>query len=299
MLKIKLYLGFSDVFGHLYTKSFLGTLYFFRVLFTSVHPTKCDFTASGYSKNVIIQKDQSFIQNMKTLSIVGTDTDVGKTFVTIALANYWQNYRSNRDLSHQFSLSIFKLIQTGTGDVEIYNRLFAETNLIEIIAPLRLTTPVAPPVAAQKEGKTIELGKIWQAYSLAQQKSDFVLLETLGGLGSPVTNELIVGNITADWRLPTILVVPVKLGAISNAVANVALARSLKIDLKGIILNCTQPKAEAKIEDLTPPDLIQSLTQVPILGTLPYIENLTDSDKLGKIVANWDIELMLPKQKVA
>ncbi len=236
---------------------------------------------------------------MKTLSIAGTDTDVGKTFVTIALANYWQNYRLNRDTSNQFPLSIFKLIQTGTGDIEIYNRLFAEAGSIEIIAPLCFTTPVAPPIAAQKEGKTVELGKIWQAYSLARQKSDFILLETLGGLGSPVTSELIVGNITADWRLPTILVVPVKLGAIANTVANVALARSLKIDLKGIILNCTQPGAETNIEDLTPPDLIQSLTQIPILGTLPYIEDLSDTDRLSKIVADWDIELILPKQEVA
>ena len=236
---------------------------------------------------------------MGTISITGTDTDVGKTFVTIALATYWRNYRLNKNVARQSLLSIFKLIQTGTGDVEIYNRLFAEVNSVEIIAPLRLNTPVAPPIAAQKEGKIIELGKIWQAYSLAQQKSDLVLLETLGGLGSPVTNELIVGNIVADWRLPTILVVPVKLGAISNAVANVALARSLKIDLQGIILNCAQPEAETSIEDLTPPDLIQSLTHVPVLGTLPYIENLTDTDRLGKIVADWDVELILPKEKIA
>ena len=235
---------------------------------------------------------------MTTLLIAGTDTDVGKTFVTIALAAYWQNYRFDSNIDNHPLLSIFKLIQTGTGDVEIYNRLFAEVNSVEVIAPLRLSTPVAPPIAAEREDKTIELGKIWQEYSTAQQTSDLVLLETLGGLGSPVTKELIVGNIAADWRLPTILVVPVKLGAISNTVANVALARSLKIDLKGIIFNCTQPEAEASIEDLTPPDLIQSLTQIPVLGTLPYIEDITDASKLKQIVSNWDIELILPQAKV-
>ena len=231
---------------------------------------------------------------MTALLISGTDTDVGKTFITVALAAYWQNYRSNKTNTANPLLSIFKLIQTGTGDVEQYNDLFAGVPSIEVIAPLRLKTPVAPPIAAEKEAKAIELGQIWQEFSIAQQKSDLVLLESLGGLGSPVTKELIVGNIAADWRLPTILVVPVKLGAISNAVANVALARSLKIDLKGIILNCTHPEAMASIEDLTPADLIQSLTRVPVLGTLPYIEHPSDRDKLGKIVANWDIELILP-----
>jgi dethiobiotin synthetase len=236
---------------------------------------------------------------MAALLIAGTDTDVGKTFVTIALAAYWHNYRLKPEINPHPLLSIFKLIQTGTGDLELYNRLFAEITAIEVVAPLCLKTPVAPPIAAEKEGKIIELGQIWREFSVAQQKSDLVLLETLGGLGSPVTNELTVANIAADWRLPTLLVVPVKLGAIANAVANVALARSLKIDLKGIILNCTQPEALESIEDLTPIDLIQSLTQIPILGTLPYIEDLADSQKLGSIVANWDIELMLPKQKIA
>ena len=231
---------------------------------------------------------------MTALLIAGTDTDVGKTFVTIALAAYWQNYRFQDSTNTHSLLSIFKLMQTGTGDGELYNRMFAEIASVEVSVPLRLETPVAPPIAAEKEGKTIELAKIWQEFSAAQQKSDLILLETLGGLGSPVTHELIVGNIAADWRMPTVLVVPVKLGAIANVVANVALARSLKIDLKGVILNCTHPEALASIDDLTPIDLIQSLIQVPIVGTLPYIEDLNDTDRLGKIVSNWDIETILP-----
>ncbi len=236
---------------------------------------------------------------MTALLIAGTDTDVGKTYVTIALAAYWQNYRSNKSNNAHPLLSIFKLLLTGTGDFEQYNRLFADISSIEFTVPLRFETPVAPPIAAEKEGKIIELGKIWQEVSTAQKKSDLMLLESLGGLGSPVTNELIVGNIASDWRLPTILVVPVKLGAIANTVANVALARSLKIDLKGIILNCTHAEAMAGIEDLAPTNLIQSLTQVPILGTLPYIEDPSNSEMLRKIVANWDVELIFPKRKVA
>ena len=230
-----------------------------------------------------------------TLLIAGTDTDVGKTFVTIALANYWQKYHHQRTQN----LGIFKLMQTGTGDVELYNRLFTEKQGIEIVVPLLFDAPLAPPIAAAKEGKSIELGRVWQALSTLTRKSSLVLLESLGGLGSPVTNELTVANIAAEWRLPTVLVVPVKLGAIANAVANVALARSLNIDLKGIILNCSQAQSQEEIEDLTPIDLIQSLTQTPVIGTLPYIENLTQTDKIASIVSNWDLELILPQIAIA
>lgn len=235
---------------------------------------------------------------MTALLIAGTDTDVGKTFITIALTTYWQKYRLNQNSNVQDLLSIFKLIQTGTGDVELYRSLFDDAKGIEIIAPLRFDAPVAPPVAAAKEGKIIELSSLWQKFSAATQKSDLIILESLGGLGSPVTDELIVGNIAADWRLPTVLVVPVKLGAIANTVANVALARSLNIDLRGIILNCSQPEAEGRIEDLTPIDLIESLTQVTIIGTLPYIEDLANNDNLAQTVANWDLELIFPKLKI-
>ncbi len=234
---------------------------------------------------------------MTSLLIAGTDTDVGKTYVTIALAVYWQKYRLNQDSGAVDPLSIFKLLQTGVGDVELYNRLFAEVEGIEIVPPLRFDAPVAPPIAAAKEGRVIELGKIWQDFTAAVEKSDLVLLESLGGLGSPVTDELTVGNIAADWRLPTVLVVPVKLGAIAHTVANVALARSLKIDLRGIILNCSQLEAVGRIEDLTPIDMIESLTQVPVIGTLPYAKDWQNSDRIAQKVANWDLELILPTAK--
>ncbi|MGL5796394.1 MAG: AAA family ATPase, partial [Waterburya sp.] len=72
---------------------------------------------------------------MTALLIAGTDTDVGKTFVTIALAAYWQKYQLTQELNNNSLLSIFKLMQTGTGDGELYQQLFASTPGIEVIVP--------------------------------------------------------------------------------------------------------------------------------------------------------------------
>ena len=225
---------------------------------------------------------------MKALLITGTDTDVGKTVLTTSLVAYWQTYCSSK------SLGLMKLLQTGIGDRELYNQLFGLNKSIQIITPLSFETPVAPPIAAAKEGRKIELNLVWEALRELQKQQDFVLVEALGGLGSPISDELTVADLAGDWRLKVVLVVPVKLGAISQSVANVALARQFKIDIKGIVLSCVQPVSEQQLEDWTPISLIQSLTGVPVLGILPHLTDLTDLDKLTQVASNLDLEGLLP-----
>jgi dethiobiotin synthetase len=108
-----------------------------------------------------------------------------------------------------------------------------------------------------------------------------------------VTHELTVADLARDWRLPVVLVVPVKLGAIAQAVANVALARQSGVHLKGIVLNCVQACSDEEIADWTPIDLIQSLTNVPVLGVLPHLADPTDLTKLAQVASNLDLERLL------
>jgi dethiobiotin synthetase len=210
------------------------------------------------------------------LFIAGSDTDVGKTFLTSALVAYWAIYLKNK------SLGLMKLLQTGTGDQEYYQQLWGATENLKIVTPLVFETPVAPPIAAEREGKSLDLAKVWQEFSKLQQEQDFVLVEGLGGLGSPVTHELTVGDLAGEWRLETVLVIPIKLGAISQAVANVALARQCKVKLRGIVLNCSQPVTAEEIDLWSPRNLIQSLTQVPVLGILPYFNDLMNRETLAQ-----------------
>jgi dethiobiotin synthetase len=220
----------------------------------------------------------------QTLLVTGTDTEVGKTVLTTSLVAYWQKHR------HSGDLGLMKLIQAGVGDQELYQQLFDLKQSPETLAPLKFETPAAPPVAAQKEGCPIDLALVWQNLHQLQQQYDFVLVEALGGLGSPVTDELTVADIARDWGLDIVLVVPVKLGAIAQSVANVALARYSKVNLTGIVLNCVQPRTPEDINTLTPVDLIQSLTQIPILGILPYLDNTQDPSKLAEVASNLALE---------
>ncbi|MBD2133644.1 MULTISPECIES: dethiobiotin synthase [unclassified Sphaerospermopsis] len=222
-----------------------------------------------------------------TLLITGTDTEAGKTFLTTALAAYWQKYRP------QSRLGIMKPIQSGEGDKELYQSLFTLSQTPEELTPLYFQAPLAPPIAAAKENRTIDLGLVWQTLLKLQQRSDFLLVESLGGLGSPVTDELTVADLAGEWRLPTVLVVPVRLGAIAQVVANVALARQAKINLRGIVLNCTQPRFDEEIADLTPPELIESFTHIPVLGCLPFLEDPNNLEQLAEVGSNLDWERLL------
>jgi dethiobiotin synthetase len=222
---------------------------------------------------------------MKTLLIVATNTDAGKTVLTTSLAAYWQAFQENR------SLGLIKLLQTGIGDRELYHQLFANSGSIEIVTPLHFNAPLAPPIAAAKEGRSIDLAVVWEALKNLQQKHELVLAEALGGLGSPVTDELTVADLARDWCLPVLLVVPVKLGSIADAVANVALARQSHLILRGIVLNCLTPEAENNLEDWASIALIESLTGVKVVGIIPHLSESTNLEKLTQVAANLDLEM--------
>ena len=225
---------------------------------------------------------------MGSLLVTATDTEVGKTVLTAALVAYWQRYRQPA------ALGLMKLVQAGVGDREFYQQHFQLDQAPETLAPVVFAEPLAPPIAAQREGRTVDLGRVWQALQELQHTKSFVLIEALGGLGSPVTAELTVADLARDWRLPVVLVVPVQLGAIAQAVANVALARQNHLHLRGLVLNCRQPVSATQQADWAPPALLESLTQVPVLGCLPHLTDPTDLTMLAQVSANLDLERLLP-----
>lgn len=232
------------------------------------------------------------MDRLNALLVAGTDTEVGKTVLTSALAAYWHTYRASN------SLGILKPLQAGPGDRELYQRLFLPDQDLATINPQYFAAPLAPPLAAAQESAIIDMAAMWQGLISQCQNHEWVLVEGLGGLGSPVTAEMTVADLAAAWHLPTVLVVPVKLGAIAQAVANVALAGQTGLDLRGIVLNCPQSLTPAEITQWAPIDLIEQLTQIPILGCLPHLANPEDRSTLAEAAAGLALEAMLPSVSV-
>ena len=222
------------------------------------------------------------------LLITGTDTEVGKTIVTTAIAAYWLQHFGAP------SLGLMKPVQSGLGDFETYTQLFDLAQTPESITPQRFAAPLAPPLAAAQEGKTVNLTLVWQHLSQLLAERQLVLVEALGGLGSPMTDEWTVADLAAAWHLSIALVVPIKLGAISQAVANVALARQSQLTVRGIILNCPADLTLAQQQNWAPVELIERLTQVPVLGKMPYLSTVDNLAALAAAAAEFDLERLLP-----
>jgi dethiobiotin synthetase len=223
-----------------------------------------------------------------TLLIGGTNTGVGKTLVTAALAAYLNRFHP------QQRVAIFKPIQSGVGDREYYAQQFSLSQTLEEITPLYFEAPLAPPLAAAAEGKSIDLGLAWQTFQKLQQTHDWILVEGVGSLGSPITTELTVADLAYDWKLPTVLVVPVQLGAMGQAIAQVALAHQARVNIRGLILSCPAPCSTLEIEQWASVDLLESFTRYPVLGILPH-QSSPALATLSQVASTWDIETLLPR----
>ncbi len=200
----------------------------------------------------------------KTLLMAGTDAGVGKTLLVTALAHYGQTYYADRRIS---TLPLWG-------------------------GPAHSQDPETSPAIGVPVG--LNYDRLWEQVSTLGQDSDWLLLDGVGSLGTPLTRETTLADLAWDWRLPTLLVAPVAPGAIAQVVAQVALARQCRLHLRGIILNCQTPEAMAQVETWMPIALLQSLTQVRVLGTLPYVTSPTDRDKLVQAVAILDLDRLLP-----
>ena len=225
---------------------------------------------------------------MPSIFVVGTDTDAGKTMLITALFAYCQKYAPNR------SVALLKPIQSGSGDRELYQRLFKLSQTIDEINPLYFTAPLAPPIAAAQEQRHVEIQRAWTTYQSLTQRYDWVLVEGAGSLGSPMTGQTTGADLAADWRLRIVIVVPVKLGAIGQVVAAVALAERSNLQILGIVRSCLVPCTDEEIENWASQDLIETLTGIQVLGTLPYLADSEDIVALAQAASNLDLELLMP-----
>lgn len=184
--------------------------------------------------------------------IAGTDTNVGKTIFSAALtdalgASYWKPIQAGLEG------------ETNSQTVARLAGLAPERVLPEA---WRLATPASPHIAARLDGVAID------AEALHPPDCEgAVVIETAGGLMTPLTPATLTVDVLARWRLPVILVARTALGTINHSLLSIEALRNRNVPLFGVAFI-----GDEKLEEQ---QTIASLGDVRILGRLPHIAPLT------------------------
>ncbi len=215
---------------------------------------------------------------MKAYFITGTDTGVGKTVVTGAIAAALA--------AKGLSVGVMKPCESGCaemdGELVPADALFLRDmagcdDALDAICPYRLRTALAPGVAAKREGIVIDPARIEALFAAACRRHDSVLMEGAGGLLAPVTDRLLTIDLVKLLALPLIIVGRLSLGAINHTLLTVREAQRAGLAVAGIILNQTS-QAYGPAEQ-TNPEVISSFTDAPLLGIMPFVPESVRRDR--------------------
>ncbi|MES2355762.1 MAG: dethiobiotin synthase [Pseudomonadota bacterium] len=200
--------------------------------------------------------------------ITGTDTGVGKTLIASALL-----YQLGRQ-----GLSTVGMKPVAAGctespsgllneDVEALRQAATLKFSTEEICPYLFSAAIAPHIAADEEGKRIELEKIEASFTHLAQRAEAIVVEGVGGFRVPLNERHDTADLAAMLRLPIIMVVGLRLGCLNHALLTADAIRARGLSLIGWIGNHIDPdmaRVEQNIEAL-----LQRLP-CPLMGIVPF-----------------------------
>lgn len=214
------------------------------------------------------------------LFITGTNTEVGKTYVGCLVARHL--------VQLGIKLGVYKPVASGCHRED--DRLVAEDALFlweaagrpgdfSRVCPQQFLAPLAPPRAAEAEGREVDSQLLREGLEYWKGQSEFVLVEGAGGLLSPISAEDSNASLAVDLGLPLLIVAANELGTINATLQTVVTARAVapQLPIVGIILNQTSATTDDSSVKSNAED-IAARTNVPVLATLPYGESALPSN---------------------
>jgi dethiobiotin synthetase len=205
---------------------------------------------------------------MQGLFITGTDTGVGKTLVTAAIA------RLLRDQGHV--VQVCKPVATGAewcgdrycSDDTCQLAEAAGEDDLQVVTPWVLPVPAAPPVAARQAGVVLTLKDLAEAVRRRASAGRPVLVEGVGGLLCPLTDNETVADLAGVLGLPVIVVARRALGTLNHTLLTLEVARGRRLRVLGVVVNETEPvdgvAQETNVEEL------RRRMEVPVLCVVPH-----------------------------
>lgn len=200
--------------------------------------------------------------------ISGTDTSVGKTYVTCCIAYMLR--------SRGINVGVMKPFATST---DIYSPKFRSEDTANLakaaniqdkddeINPTFFKIAASPFTASVITNEKVNMKDNLDAFSRLKEKHDFILVEGIGGIMVPLTSKHVLADFVKLTNLPVIIVASVKLGSINHTLLTVAACQKYSLPISGIVIN-RMPSKPNDVQRLTP-TIIRKLTNLPIISILP------------------------------
>jgi dethiobiotin synthetase len=135
-----------------------------------------------------------------------------------------------------------KPIETGVGsggpaDAIALRRAAGEHDPLSDVCPQPFALAAAPSVAAQAEGRAVDLAAIDSAWARLRARREFLVVEGAGGLLVPIDAKLAMADLARRMGLPLLVVARAALGTINHTRLTIEVARARRLAVAGVVIS--------------------------------------------------------------
>lgn len=211
---------------------------------------------------------------MNSLFVTGTDTDVGKTYVTAGLAVTLRKMGIDVGIMKPFAAGTAQKKGFKSEDVEILVNA-AQVNDPELLLnPQFFPIPASPYTALKNLKIKPNIRLILNQFQKLSKLHSMMLIEGMGGIMTPILRDYFVTNLIKDMKSSVIIVTRTKIGTINHTIMTCKMCEQYKIPVKGIVINNFDADGY-KIKELKRD--LENLTNMPVLGSIPFIDDMSDA----------------------
>ena len=202
----------------------------------------------------------------KGLFITGTDTDVGKTAVAVAILQQCVLQR----IDCRAYKPVASGVQSGPSDIDRLWSASGNAGTRDDVCPQSFQLPVAPEQAAAAEGSQVDDALLRQGL-YPHMRADLVLIEGAGGLFSPLSHHTLNADLARDFQIPVVIVDSSRLGAIGRILTAVTAAESVGLTVSAVVLSQSEAGHHGGNQKPDSPEVIARQSQGELQRRLPHI----------------------------
>lgn len=176
--------------------------------------------------------------NSSCILLVGTDTGVGKTFVACRLIRALRRAGVDVGVMKPFESGF---VRAGDSDAAALMTTAHCSDPLDLVTPYRFRAPLAPAIAAAREGKRVRFDLVERAFATLRKRHTRLVIESAGGVYSPLAPGLLVADLASRLDVPVVLVAPNRLGTISQTLLAIEALERRAIPIRAVVLSEPAP----------------------------------------------------------